>query len=531
MTSDPIKYVKYAPALQMDGPHCQHLSGSMGRVELSLPGCFDSRTFFILSLCLFSKATFNRLDEQAGNSNNKKGRNAMTLNSVNPATGETIKTYEEMTPSRVEEIIEKTNTAFRSWRKTSFSERAAFLKNAAAILREKTGEYARLMALEMGKPIREGRSEADKCAWVCDYYAENAQAFLQPETVDTDAKKSFVTFQPLGVVLAVMPWNFPFWQVFRFAAPALMAGNGGVLKHASNVPGCAVAIEEIFRRAGFPENIFRTLLIGSPAVEAVIENPKICAVTLTGSTPAGQAVASKAGSLLKKSVLELGGSDPYIILEDADLQDVVPACVTSRLINSGQSCIAAKRFIVVENKRAAFEDMYVALMRSKKMGDPLEEDTDVGPQAREELRDDLHRQVQDSIALGAECLLGGKIPGGPGAFYPPTVLTGVRKGMPAFDEEMFGPVAAIIAAKDEADAIRLANDSSFGLGAAVFTADTARGERIAAEELEAGCCFVNSFVKSDPRLPFGGIKQSGYGRELSHYGIKEFVNIKTVYVK
>jgi succinate-semialdehyde dehydrogenase/glutarate-semialdehyde dehydrogenase len=328
-----------------------------------------------------------------------------------------------------------------------------------------------------------------------------------------------------------MPWNFPFWQVFRFAAPALMAGNAGVLKHASNVSGCALAIEEIFRQAGFPDNIFRSLLVSSSQVEAVIENPLIKAVTLTGSTPAGRAVAQKAGSLLKKSVLELGGSDPYVILADADLDLTVETCVASRLINSGQSCIAAKRFVVVESVRKRFEPRFVEQMQAATMDNPLKEDTDVGPQARHDLRDDLHWQVQQSIEQGATCLLGGHIPAGQGAFYPPTVLTNVRPGMPAYEEELFGPVAAIIPVKDEAEAIRVANDSVFGLGAAVFTSDVAKGERIATEELEAGCCFVNAFVKSDPRLPFGGIKESGYGRELSHYGIKEFVNIKTVYVK
>jgi succinate-semialdehyde dehydrogenase/glutarate-semialdehyde dehydrogenase len=457
--------------------------------------------------------------------------NIMTLQAVNPTTGETINIYEEMAPAEVRRVIEQAHQAFLDWRKTSFAERAQRMQQAARILREQAKEYATLMAQEMGKPVKDGRAEAEKCAWVCDYYAENAEQFLMPEVVETDASKSFVTFQPLGVVLAVMPWNFPFWQVFRFAAPALMAGNAGVLKHASNVPGCALAIEEIFRTAGFPDHLFRTLLIGSRQVDAVIEHPLVKAVTLTGSTPAGQAVASKAGDMVKKSVLELGGSDPYIILADADVEAAVATCVASRLINSGQSCIAAKRFIVLESIRDQFETRFVAQMRAARMGDPLAEDTTVGPLARHDLRHDLHQQVQKSIARGAKCLLGGELPEGKGAFYPPTVLTKVRKGMPAYDEEMFGPVAAIIAVQDEAEAIRVANDSSFGLGAAVFTRDLAKGERIAAQELEAGCCFVNTLVKSDPRLPFGGVKASGYGRELSHYGIKEFVNIKTVYVQ
>jgi succinate-semialdehyde dehydrogenase/glutarate-semialdehyde dehydrogenase len=383
----------------------------------------------------------------------------------------------------------------------------------------------------MGKPIRDGRAEAEKCAWVCEYYAEQAEAFLQPEIIPTDASKSFVTFQPSGVVLAVMPWNFPFWQVFRFAAPALMAGNTGVLKHASNVPGCALAIEEVFRQAGFPDHAFRTLLIGSQHVEAVIAHPLVTAVTLTGSTPAGKAVARKAGEMIKKTVLELGGSDAYVVLEDADLDATVTACVASRLVNAGQSCIAAKRFVVVESIRTRFEEAFVTQMRTAKVGDPLDEQTQVGPLARHDLRDALHHQVQASLAKGATCLLGGVLPESKGAFYPPTVLTQVTKGMPAYDDELFGPVAAIIAVPDEPAAIRVANDSVFGLGAAVFTKDIAKGERIAAYELDAGCCFVNAFVKSDPRLPFGGIKESGYGRELSSYGIKEFVNIKTVYVR
>lgn len=455
----------------------------------------------------------------------------MALQAVNPATGETIKTYDEMSPAETGQIITQAHQTFRDWKQTTFAERAQMMQQAAHILRENANAYGVLMAQEMGKPIREGRAEAEKCAWVCEYYAENAATFLQPEVIPTDASKSFVTFQPLGVVLAVMPWNFPFWQVFRFAAPALMAGNVGVLKHASNVPGCALAIEEVFRKAGFPDHAFRTLLIGSRDVEAVIKHPYVTAATLTGSTPAGKAVASQAGAMLKKSVLELGGSDAYVVLADADLEATAATCVTSRLLNAGQSCIAAKRFVVVESIRRRFEDVFVAQMRLAKVGDPLDEQTQVGPLARHDLRDDLHQQVQASLAKGATCLLGGVVPAGQGAYYPPTVLTNVTKGMPAYDDELFGPVAAIIAAPDEQEAIRVANDSVFGLGAAVFTQDMAKGEYIAAHELEAGCCFVNAFVKSDPRLPFGGIKESGYGRELSSYGIKEFVNIKTVFVR
>jgi succinate-semialdehyde dehydrogenase/glutarate-semialdehyde dehydrogenase len=454
----------------------------------------------------------------------------MSLPVINPATDEIVREYDELKPADVVDALEQSQAAYLKWRRTSFATRAALLKSAAQILRERTDDYARLMAEEMGKPITQGRAEAEKCAWVCDYYAENAAGFLEREIVETDAAKSFVTYQPLGVVLAVMPWNFPFWQVFRFAAPALMAGNVAVLKHASNVPGCALAIQYIFKAAGFPEHAFRSLLVGSRQVDAIIESPIVKAVTLTGSTPAGRAVASKAGEMLKKTVLELGGSDPYLVLSDADSEQAANICVASRLINSGQSCIAAKRFIVVASQRERFEQLFVEGMRAAKLGDPLDEETQVGPQARTDLRDELHDQVERSLIAGARCLLGGAIPEGPGSFYPPTVLTDVRKGMPAFDEELFGPVAAIIAVPDDAAAIEVANDSTFGLGAAVFTGDVEKGERIAADQLEAGSCFVNAFVKSDPRLPFGGINESGYGRELSHYGIREFVNIKTVYV-
>ncbi|MBN2328340.1 MAG: NAD-dependent succinate-semialdehyde dehydrogenase [Candidatus Omnitrophica bacterium] len=454
----------------------------------------------------------------------------MPLEVINPATGEAIAAYEEMQPAEIEAALQRSQQAFVEWSKTPFAHRKELMHHAAQILEERADEYAQLMTQEMGKPIRDGRAEAKKCAWVCSYYANNAERFLQPEIIDTDAAKSFIAFQPIGIILAVMPWNFPFWQVFRFAAPALMAGNAGVLKHASNVPGCAMAIEEIFQRAGFPDSLFKTLLIGSPKVGAVIENPLVKAVTLTGSTPAGRAAAKKAGEMLKKTVLELGGSDPYVILEDADLDKAASLCAASRLINSGQSCIAAKRFILVESIADAFLGKFVECMRAAKIGDPMQEDTQVGPMARFDLRDELHDQVQRSVEKGARCILGGVIPEGKGAFYPATVLVDVKPGMPAYDEEIFGPVASVMIAKDERDAVRIANDSVFGLGAAVFTENVSRGERIAARDLEAGCCFVNSFVKSDPRLPFGGVKESGYGRELSHFGVKEFVNIKTVYI-
>jgi len=454
----------------------------------------------------------------------------MTLESINPATGEVVNRYEAMDQKTVDQIIDTVDNAFLDWRQVGFDERAGLMKKAAAVLKDRQTELADLMTREMGKTIAGAEAEIEKCARVCEYYADNAKEFLKSEPVDTDASSSKVVYRPLGTVLAVMPWNFPFWQVFRFAAPGLMAGNAGLLKHASNVTGCALAIEEIFKQAGFPENLFRSLVIRSDAVARVIENPKVKAVTLTGSTPAGRAVASKAGEMLKKSVLELGGSDPYIVLEDADLDLAAETCVNSRLMNAGQSCIAAKRFVVVKSVIEEFTERFVEMMSAKTMGDPTAKDTDVGPQAREDLRDELHKQVTDSIEKGAELKLGGQIPEGSGAYYPPTVLTEVKKGMPAYDEELFGPVAAIISAADEEDALRIANDTDFGLGAAVFTRDTARGEKLAEDYLEAGACFVNALVKSDPRLPFGGIKDSGYGRELSHLGIMEFVNAKTVFV-
>jgi succinate-semialdehyde dehydrogenase/glutarate-semialdehyde dehydrogenase len=455
----------------------------------------------------------------------------LALQTINPATGALVRDYAEASDDEIAAMLSCADRAFQEWRRAGFADRARSLRQAAQTLEARKDELGRLMAVEMGKPFAQGRAEAEKCAWVCRYYADNAEAFLGRESVATDASKSFIAFQPLGAVLAVMPWNFPLWQVFRFAAPALMAGNVGLLKHSSNVSGCALAIEEILHGAGVPKGAFRTLLIGSPRVARVVAAPEVKAVTLTGSTPAGKAVAAKAGEMLKKTVLELGGSDAYVVLEDAELEAAAEACCTSRLINSGQSCVAAKRFIVVEPVRQRFEELFVEKMKQKRMGDPLVPGTDVGPLARRDLRDDLQQQVQRSLAKGARALLGGQSTTGPTAFFPPCVLTDVTPGMAAFDEELFGPVAALVAARNEADAIGLANQSSFGLGAAVFTSDVARGERIAAESLEAGNCFVNTFVRSDPRLPFGGIKESGYGRELSAFGIREFVNVKTVYVK
>jgi len=455
----------------------------------------------------------------------------MSLKSINPANGQEIAAYEEMSTDEVNGIITAVNDAFNSWRKTSFSSRGELLKNAAVILQSNKEEFGRLMSLEMGKPYSQSLAEVVKCAKGCEYYADNTEEILADRIIETDASKSYVSHQPIGIVLAVMPWNFPFWQVFRFVAPALMAGNVGVLKHASNVQGCALAIEKIFVESGFPENVFRALVISSKNVESVINNPLVKAVTLTGSTPAGRAVASQSGAALKKTVLELGGSDPYVILKDADLDQAVEACVIGRLLNTGQSCIAAKRFIVVADVLGDFQERLIDEMRVKKWGDPFEEDIDLGPMVDESARDELHSQVVKSIEGGAEVLLGGAVPDNPGAYYPATVLGNVRPGMPAFDEELFGPVAAVIAAENEAEAIKLANQTPFGLGAAVFTSDIKKGEKIASEELEAGSCFVNDFVRSDPRLPFGGIKASGYGRELSSNGILEFVNSKTVYIR
>src|SRR6059058_5450805 len=453
----------------------------------------------------------------------------MSIQSVNPATGDTLETFEETSPQELERSLAAASAAFHEWRGVAFAARAQKMREAARVLRARAGDYARTMTLEMGKPIVQAEAEIDKCAVACEYYADHAEAMLAPQPRQTDAARSYVRFDPLGPVLAVMPWNFPFWQVFRFAAPALMAGNAGILKHASNVPRCAREIERVFRAAGLPEGLFGAVLVGPAAVPSLIADARVRAVTLTGSERAGSQVAERAGRELKKTVLELGGSDPFIVLEDADLPRAARTAAAARLMNSGQSCIAAKRFIVVEEVAEPFLELFAGEMQARKMGDPLARDTEVGPQARADLRDVLHRQVEESVKRGARLLLGGSVPRGPGAFYPPTILTAVDKGMPAFDEETFGPVAAVVCARDEEDAIRLANDSTFGLGASLWTASRERAERLAAA-IEAGSVFVNGLVKSDPRLPFGGIKRSGYGRELSEFGIREFVNVKSVWI-
>lgn len=456
----------------------------------------------------------------------------MSIESVNPFTGRTVKTYAAHSPKTVKQKIDKAHEEFLSWRMQLPRYRSLLMKKVTRRLLDYKKEYAHMMATEMGKPIKAGIAEIEKCAWVCNYYAENANLFLRKKNIKTDASKSYVSYEPLGVILAVMPWNFPFWQVLRFAAPTLMAGNAALLKHASNVPDSALALESLFVDAGFPEGLFSTLLISGKDVKKVIQNPKVKAVTLTGSGPAGSAVASVAGKNIKKTVLELGGSDAYLILEDADLDQAVEACVTSRLINSGQSCIGAKRFVVVESVYQEFLKKFKARMKQAKVGDPLKITTDVGPMARFDLRDELHEQVEKSVEKGAKIILGGKIPKNrKGAFYPPTILTNVQPGMPAYDEELFGPVAAVIKVKDQQEAIAVANDSPFGLGAAVFTQDTKLGAYLAERKIHAGACFVNAYVKSDPRLPFGGIKASGYGRELSSNGILEFVNAKTIYIQ
>jgi succinate-semialdehyde dehydrogenase/glutarate-semialdehyde dehydrogenase len=453
------------------------------------------------------------------------------MKSINPFTNKLIQSYKDHSDAEAKHIIKEVDLAWQSWKTTSFEERSGLLLKLEKQLLEEQKELAGIMTAEMGKVKIEALGEIKKCALVCRYYAENGASFLQNETIKTEASESYVSYQPIGTVLAVMPWNFPFWQVFRFLAPALMAGNTGVLKHSSNVAGCSLAIEKLVEKAGFPENVFRSLLIDSKSVKQVIENPKVKAVTLTGSTPAGKSVTQAAASVLKKTVLELGGSDPYLVLPDADIKEAAKLCAASRLLNAGQSCIAAKRFIVFEEVYDDFREAFVSEMKAAQFGDPMDEKTGIGPLARHDLRDELHGQVGASVAKGAKVLCGGFIPEHEAAFYPPTVLENVVPGMPAYEEELFGPVASLFKVKTEEEAIRIANDTVFGLGAGIFTSDINKAKQLAEKGLDAGCIFINDFVKSDPRLPFGGTKESGYGRELSILGIREFVNIKTVVVK
>ncbi|NBC00922.1 MAG: aldehyde dehydrogenase family protein [Bacteroidetes bacterium] len=454
----------------------------------------------------------------------------MSLDSRNPATEETVARYDELTDAALDGKLQRATEAFAAHRRTALAERSERLRAAADILENRAEAFGRLMTQEMGKPLAEATAEAEKCAWVCRYYAGNGPDMLRPQVVQTDASKSYVAYQPLGPVLAVMPWNFPFWQVFRFAAPALMAGNVGLLKHAANVTGCALQIEQIFREAGFIEGAFQTLVVSSDRVAGIIADDRVKGATVTGSEGAGQAVGGAAGKAIKPSVLELGGSDPFIVLADAELTEALDAGVASRMQNNAQSCIAAKRFIVEAPVYDAFVEGFTERISQLTVGDPTAEDTDIGPLARADLRDEVHDQVERAVADGATLRAGGHALGGTGYFYAPTVLADVRPGTVAFEEEIFGPVAAIVKADDVNHAVQLANDTPFGLGGAVFTTDLEQGEAVALR-LECGCAFVNGMVKSDPRLPFGGIKTSGYGRELSRFGIHAFVNVKTVWIQ
>ena len=451
------------------------------------------------------------------------------LISINPTTQEVVHSYQVHSSEEIAFILSQAEEAQKVWASSTISFRNSCLEQLSGVLKDKAREYAKLMALEMGKPLDQGVVEVEKCAWLCDYYREYGEEFLMDKPVETENTKSFISIEPLGLVLGVMPWNFPFWQVFRFALPAITAGNSAILKHASNVQGCAAAIKTCFKEAGYPDNIFHNLVIPGKQVKQVIEHKAISAVTITGSTPAGKAVAAAAGAVLKKTVLELGGSDPYVILDDANLDQAVAACVAGRLLNAGQSCIAAKRLIVTKKNEIEFIARLEKELNHKVVGDPMDE-VDMGPMVSIAARNEVHDQVQSSIASGATLKMGGIIPNEIGAYYPITLLTDVKPGMVAFDEEIFGPVFAVITADNEDHTLELANWSEFGLGAAVFTADLKRGEEIARKKFRAGSCFVNDFVKSDPRLPFGGVKNSGYGRELSIYGMMEFVNVKTIVV-
>ncbi len=452
------------------------------------------------------------------------------MESINPFDNKIIAEYDEMSESAIENTIYKSLLSWQSWKKRSFSSRSELMKNAAAVLRKNKNEYARLITLEMGKLIGESISEVEKCALVCDYYADHTETMLKDEFVETDGQKSFITFQPIGPVLAVMPWNYPFWQVFRFAAPALMAGNTGLLKHASNVQGCALAIEKVFLDAGFPENVFSSLIIGSSKVESVIKNPAVKATTLTGSEMAGRYIAEASGKYLKKSVLELGGSDPFIVLSDANLKEAAKTGVKSRMLTSGQTCISAKRFIVKED----IADQFIGLIKNEletlKAGDPLDPNTSLAPLAQIRFAHDLHNQISESVRMGAKVITGANYEDNTSCFYPPTILTNITESMPVFKEETFGPVVAVITVKNDKEIVEVANNSPFGLGCSIWTEDIKKGESLG-REIDAGAIFINGLVKSDPRLPFGGVKNSGYGRELSNYGIKEFCNIKTIWIK
>ena len=453
----------------------------------------------------------------------------MGIATVNPATEETLKTFEPLTNEEIEAKLTQAEASFKQYRQTEMAQRSHWLEQAAAILERDQVKLGHIITTEMGKPIKSAIAEVKKCAWVCRFYAEQAADFLADVVASTDATRSFVRYQPLGAILAVMPWNFPFWQVFRFAAPTLMAGNVGILKHASNVPQCALAIEAIFAEAGFPEGVFQTFLVGSEAIAAIIADHRVKAATLTGSEPAGASLAAAAGKQIKKTVLELGGSDPFIVLASADLEAAVNTAVTARMQNNGQSCIAAKRFIVVETVADEFEQRLLAKYKELKVGDPTE-DTDIGPLATPSILADLDQQVQKTVSMGAKALIGGKPLDRPGHFYPPTILSQIPPGTPADQEEFFGPVALLFRVANLDEAIELANSTPFGLGASAWTNNAQERDRLI-DELEAGAVFINELVKSDPRLPFGGIKRSGYGRELGIVGIHEFVNIKTVWVK
>jgi succinate-semialdehyde dehydrogenase / glutarate-semialdehyde dehydrogenase len=454
----------------------------------------------------------------------------MAIESVNPATGERLATFPETPSAEIDRILGAAVRAQREWALQPFAARAAPMRKVAAILKERAQELARLAALEMGKPLKDGVGEANKCAWVCEHNAESAERYLAPREEKSDGSRAYVRFDPLGVVLAVMPWNFPYWQVFRFIAPHLMAGNGGILKHASNVPQCALAIEKAMHDAGFPRDLFRTVLVGSKAIRPLIHDPRIAAVTITGSEPAGRDVAEAAGRALKPSVMELGGSDPFIVLADADLDEAAKVGALARTMNAGQSCICAKRFIVERPVHDAYLAKLTAAMQKVRMGDPLDPATDIGPQARRELRDELHGQVKLAIQQGARPVLGCTLPEGKGAFYPPSVLADVRPDNVAAKEEIFGPVAVVMSAASPEEAVEIANASRFGLGASLWTRDPVKVERLV-PLIEAGAVFVNGLVKSDPRLPFGGVKASGYGRELGIEGIRSFTNVKTVWIR